>query len=135
MSDFEDKYLDVLQNIEFAIITVYHQYPELTDYDVDNVLNILIRSYRFEQQNREFSQQTMKPLAEELCKHVKLMCECRLGREKLVGIVRKSKRPSPTPISIEEVVACLKRIRKSVDLWNKQGGRRGYLQYIDQFVA
>jgi hypothetical protein len=66
MSDFEDQYLDVIQNIEFAIVTVYHHNPELTDYDVDNVLNVLIRSYRFQQQNREFSRPTMKPLVEQL---------------------------------------------------------------------
>jgi hypothetical protein len=135
MSDFEDQYLDVIQNIEFAIVTVYHHNPELTDYDVDNVLNVLIRSYRFQQQNREFSRPTMKPLVEQLYEGVNQMCEWRLGREKLVDNRRKSKGPSPTPISLDEIIACLKRIRKSVDLWNKQGGTRGYLQYIDQFVA
>jgi hypothetical protein len=135
MSDFEDQYLDVIQNIEFAIVTVYHHNPELTDYDVDNVLNVLIRSYRFQQQNREFSRPTMKPLVEQLYEGVNQMCEWRLGREKLVDNRRKSKGPSPTPISLDEIIACLKRIRKSVDLWNKQGGTRGYLQYIDLFVA
>jgi hypothetical protein len=29
---------------------------------------------------------------------------------------------------------CLKRIRKSVDLWNKQGGRQGYLYFIDNNI-
>ncbi len=135
MSDFEDQYLDVLQNIESAIVTVYHQEPGLTDYDVDNVLNTLIRSYKFQQQNRELNRPIMKPQVEQLHESVKQVCEWRLGREKLVGNTRKSKGPSPTPISLDEIIACLKRIRKSVDLWNKQGGTRGYLQYIDQFVA
>ncbi len=134
MSDFEDQYLDVLQNIEFAIVTVFRQNPGLTDYDVDNVLNILIRTYRSQQQNREFGQPVMKPQVEQLYKGVRQMCEWRLGREKLVGDTRKSKGPSPTLISFDEIIACLKRIRKSVDLWNKQGGTRGYLQYIEQFV-
>jgi len=135
MSHLEDEYLDVLQNIEFAIVTVYHHNPELTDYDVDNVLNTLIRAYRSQQQNREFTKPTMKPQAEDLYEGVRQMCEWRLGREKLMGSAHKPKGPSPSPISIDEIVACLKRIRKSVELWNKQGGTRGYLQYVDQFIA
>jgi hypothetical protein len=39
------------------------------------------------------------------------------------------------PISHEILIACLKRIRKSVRFWNKQGGRRGYLTYIEKFLA
>ena len=37
-------------------------------------------------------------------------------------------------ISLEEIVAVLKRIRKSVRYWHKKAGRRGYLEYIDQFI-
>jgi len=56
MSNFEDQYLDMLQNIEFAIVTVYRQNRELTDYDIDKVLNRLIRAYQSQQQNRDFTQ-------------------------------------------------------------------------------
>ena len=30
--------------------------------------------------------------------------------------------------------ACLKRIRKSVQRWNKEGGRQGYLTFVGRFV-
>ena len=135
MADFEDQYLDVLQNIEFAIVTVYHQYPELSDYEVDKVLNILVQTYRFQQQNREFARPPLKPHVEQLYEGVRHMCEWRLGKEKPAGHSLKSKGPAPSPISLDEMVACLKRIRKSVDLWNKQGGMRGYLHYIEQFIV
>jgi len=135
MPNIEDEYFDVLQNIEFAIVTVYRQNPSLTDYDVDNILNALIRTYRSQQQNRVFSSPAMEPQAEEMYQRVKQMCEWRLGREELVGSTRKPKGPSPSPISLDEIIACLKRIRKSVDMWNKRGGMRGYLQYIDQFIV
>lgn len=135
MPDIEYEYLDVLQNIEFAIVTVYRQNPNLTDYEVDNALNALIRVYRFEQQNRVFGLPKMSSQVEKVYHGVRQMCEWRLGREKFSGSTRKSKEPSPTPITIDEIIACLKRIRKSVDLWNKQGGRRGYLQYIERFVV
>jgi len=135
MSNFEDEYLDVLQNIEFAIVTVYRQNRDLSDYDVDKVLNALIRAYQSQQQNRDFPQPTLKPLVEQVYDRVKQICEWRLGQQKLKGNGPRSKGPAPDPISIDEVIACLKRIRKSVEIWNKQGGTRGYLQYIDQFIA
>ena len=39
------------------------------------------------------------------------------------------------PLSLDEVIACLKRIRKSVQKWNRQAGRRGYLQFVAKYVA
>jgi hypothetical protein len=134
MDDVFDQYMDVMQNIEFSIITVYHQNPELTDHEVDNVLNTLVLFYRSQGQNREFSRPIMKPHVEQLFEAAKEMCEWRLGRLEPARKKRKSKQPTPTPISIDEIIVCLKRLRKSIDLWNKQGGTRGYLQYIDQFV-
>ena len=135
MSTLEDENLDVLQNIEFAIISVYRQDPELADYDVDKVLNALIRAYQAQQQNRVFAKPSLSPLAEQVYKGVMQMCEWRLGRETMSKKDRRTKLPAPELISVEVVIACLKRIRKSVEIWNKQGGRRGYLQYIDQFIV
>jgi hypothetical protein len=31
-------------------------------------------------------------------------------------------------------VACLRKLHKSVEFWTKQGGRQGYLQFIEKFV-
>ena len=38
------------------------------------------------------------------------------------------------PISPEEAVLCLKRIRKSIARWTKVGGRQGYLTFVSQYV-
>jgi hypothetical protein len=35
MSTFEGNYLDGLQNIEAAIVRVYHEHPDLPDADVE----------------------------------------------------------------------------------------------------
>lgn len=134
MPDFEDKYLDVLQNIEFAIVQVYRQHSELADYDVDKVLAALIRAYQAEQQQRAFTKPTLTPLAGQVHAGVQFMCDWRLGRESLGSQKHGSKAPRPEPITVSEVIACLKRVRKSVERWNKYGGTRGYLQYIDQFI-
>jgi hypothetical protein len=41
----------------------------------------------------------------------------------------------PWSISVPELIACLKRLRKSVRFWNEQGGRQGYLNYVREFLA
>lgn len=133
MGNFEDEYLDVLQNIEFAIVQVAHRHPELTDYDVEKALNALIQIYKKPERDQEpgFGQ---NQLAEEVYDDVKTMCDWRLGvnNEQPQGL---PKFPDMTPLSLDEIQACLKRIRKSLHTWNKHGARRGYLEFIDQFVG
>ena len=34
------------------------------------------------------------------------------------------------PIDLPTLLSCLARIRKSVKLWTKQGGSRGYLNFV-----
>jgi hypothetical protein len=133
MGSFEDEYLDVLQNIEFAIVQVAHRHPELTDYDVEKALNTLIKVYKKPGREQEpgFGQ---NQLAGEVYDGVKAMCDWRLGVNKKQphGL---PKSPDMTPLSLDEIQACLKRIRKSLQTWNKRGGRRGYLEFINQFVG
>ena len=37
-------------------------------------------------------------------------------------------------VTVPELVACLKRIRLSIDRWNRTVGRQGYLEYASQFI-
>ena len=43
--DVEEEYLDILQNIEFAIMSVYRENPLLVDFDVEAAINALISLY------------------------------------------------------------------------------------------
>ncbi len=63
------------------------------------------------------------------------MCEWRLGREAIDTEEKHLQMKVTKSLSVEEMIVCLKRIRKSVETWNKQGGRKGYLEYIDQFLV
>ena len=36
-------------------------------------------------------------------------------------------------LTLDEVIACLKRIRSSIKLWTKDYGRQGYLHYVEQW--
>jgi lysyl-tRNA synthetase class II len=134
MSNFEDEYLDVLQNIEFAIVSVYRAERTLSDYDVDKVLNILISEYKAQNIKSTVVKPNLSPLDERLYQSMRHMCEWRLGREALENEDKLPKMEVPRSKSVEEIIACLKRIRKSVEKWNKRGGQRGYLEFIDQFL-
>lgn len=141
--EFEDHYMDVLQNIEFGIVTVYRQHTEMTDYDAQKTIETLIREYQAESTNRSLPTIAMKPLVQETYDSVKAMCEWRLGRtqigkeEKKSFFKQRSKKHteiSIESITIEEIILCLKRIRKSIEFWNRKGGRQGYLDFISEFV-
>ncbi|NOH02929.1 MAG: hypothetical protein HND47_13695 [Chloroflexi bacterium] len=134
MPAFEDEYLDVLQNIEAAIVDAYRNDGELTDYDVDKVLNAVYLEYRAEAQGKTPSSVNLNERTQQVYKRVKTMCEWRLGRTAL-EIEDGSGRVAPLPKSLEEIMACLKRIRKSVEFWSKEGGRRGYLEFINENIG
>jgi hypothetical protein len=127
MNPIED-YQDVLQNIESAVVHTWRTHSEMTNYSVMRVYDAAIAFY-----NALAREQTPKPanltgLDADLLKAVQEICEFRLGRVKL------SDKVEVTPIPLEDLVACLRKLRKSVDFWTKQGGRQGYLQYIEKFL-
>jgi len=133
MGQFETKYFDVLQNIEFGIVRVYRQHNDLIDSDVEQALSGLIREYKATQFGKSFDPSKFAPLVREVYDSTRMMCEWRLGRE---NPVTGEDMPFevPKPVSVDEMIACLKRIRKSVQKWSKRGGRQGYLQFIEQYV-
>ncbi len=132
--EFEERYQDVLQNIEFAIISVYREHPEMTNDHVLSAVNALIRTYNAELKGREPSPSTLDPLRQSVYERMMGMCEWRLGRRSLSISVDGSPAPPKKPLSMEEILACLKRIRKSIKFWQRRSGRRGYLDFVSQFV-
>jgi len=127
----EDTHLDVLQNIEFAIVSVYRERRNLLDYDVMRALDALIEVYRAESRGHT-PKEIPLPEPERLVFHrAKDMCEFRLGRKEL-GITGQM--TAGAEKTVDEILACLRKIRKSVDRWNKRGGQQGYLQFVSQYV-
>lgn len=134
MMRVEDKYTDVLQNIEFGIVMTYRDHPELSDYGVMRMLEALIDSYTAEKIGRSPRHFPLPDAERLLLENVQRMCEWRLGRASLSDDASKDKEISPEPKSVDEIVLCLKRILKSVNKWNKRGGRQGYLNFVIQYV-
>jgi hypothetical protein len=131
---FEDTYLDVLQNIEFGIVRVYRERPELTDWDALNATEALIRGYTAESRGRSRPNIRLSDLPQLVFDSVEAMCEWRLGRERPFAEGNQPVEMEMEPKTTDEIIACLKRIRKSIKRWNKEGGRQGYLNFVSEFV-
>lgn len=125
----EDRYLDVLQNIEVAAIEVYRSDPELVDGEVEKALSGLITAYNARKNGKSLDLASLRlnERSEKVFRAVYEICEWRLGSG--------SSSPShPEVRSLTEVVACLQRVRKSVRRWTKERGRRGYLNFVQEYL-
>jgi hypothetical protein len=125
----EDDYPEVLHNIEFAIVSVYREQSDLHDFTVIRALDALIDVYR-----AEFRGHTPKiihlPEPENLIfQRIQTMCEISLGRSNEAPALRGDVK------TVDVILACVRKIRKSVDRWNKRGGQQGYLQFVCQYVG
>lgn len=127
----EDIHLDVLQNIEFAIVSVYRERGDLVDYDVMRALDALIDVYRAESRGYTPKEIHLPERESLVFQRVKDICEFRIGRSEL-RINRNIL--SGAEKTADEIHAYLRRIRRSVDRWNKRGGQQGYLQFVKQYV-
>lgn len=129
----EEEHLDVLQNIEFAIVNTYKRNLSLVDFDVDAALNALIGDYQARARGGAPRPMRLNERARAVYDAVKAICDWRLGEDVLVT-ASGAPGPRPEPVSLDVIIACLKRIRKSVELWNRKGGRQGYLTFIQRFI-
>jgi hypothetical protein len=127
----EDVHLDVLQNIEFAIVSVYREQPGLRDTQVMRVLDALIDVYRAETRGHTPKEPSLPEPEDTVFQRTKEICELRLGRQ--VPAVRLQV-PFEGDKTASDIVACLRKIRRSVERWNKRGGQQGYLQFVSEFV-
>ncbi len=130
---FEDRYLDVLQNLEFSIVRVARDNPDLEDSNVELAIDRLIRYYSAKAKGRDPRSPRLASLTEKVFESVKSMAELRLGNLEPTTEDGGAPPIDIPPITIDELIACLKRIRKSVRFWHKQSGQRGYLNYIREF--
>jgi hypothetical protein len=128
---FEDEHLDLLQNIEFAIVSVYRGNTGLSDYDVMRALDALIGFYRDESRGHTQKTPTLEEKELEVFDSVRAMCEFRMGREEQPDMGELT---SGMEKSLDDVLSCLRKIRKSVDKWNGRGGPQGYLSFVSEYV-
>jgi hypothetical protein len=133
---FEEQYQDVLQNIEFAIVSTYRERPdEISDWSVEAALDALIRAYGAEHTGRTLRPARLSEAEQMIYDRVRGMCAWRLGREQLLAEQAPAILQEIQTKTLDEIVACLKRVRTSVKRWHKSGGRRGYLDFVGRYVG
>lgn len=133
------KHEDVLQNLEFLVVQSWQEHPDLTDYAVERAYEAAFQIYRAEARGRTVKEPALTGWEGELLANLRVMCEWRLGREKIAveeGADAPDEEPPPSdPLPLDELVDCLRRLLKSVQRHTRRGGRQGYLSFIKQFMS
>ena len=129
----EEEHLDVLQTLEFEIVSTHREYPDMTDYAVMRVLEALIDRYKGQHIGRMARDWRPSELERILEQRLHALCEWRLGRLD-IGDLPSAAEEEMKPIKVDEILWCLKRILKSVQRWNKEAGRQGYLTFIGHYI-
>ena len=122
-----ESYENVLKQIETAVVQVWRKQPAMTNYAVMRVYEAATERYRAEALARTPKNVALTGVEAELLEAVRTACDTCL-RE-----FPSAENPAQS-MPAEDMVACLRRLSKSVDFWTKQGGRQGYMQYIEGFV-
>ncbi len=82
--NFDEQYMDVLQNIESAIVQVYRAQPDLSDYNVEKALGALLRVYQSQVTGRAAPKLRLREIEQDVFNVVKEMCDWRVGDVALV---------------------------------------------------
>jgi hypothetical protein len=130
----EEQYMDVLQNIEFVVVSKWRRHPEMSDYAALRVYEAAIAHYNAVARGTAPKLDDLTGLDADVYQAVQGVCEWRLGHRALERDAFPKGAGTVTPIPVADLVLCLKRLRKSVERWNRTGGRQGYLEFISQFV-
>jgi len=130
----EDQYLDGPPNVDLSLGDVQRQQGKVGAREARDALRALVHAYQAESRNRAVPDAELKPLAQAADLNVKAMCDWRLGRETMQNAQGQRVGEGVTPKTLDEIIACLKRIRRSVENWHKRGGRRGYFDFVGEYV-
>ena len=128
-----EEHLDVLQNIEYAIVSTHRENPDMADAAVMRALEALIDRYKAQKAGRPQREWRPSEVERDLESHLFAFCEWRMGRAELLDASALAEQETMNPIPVEGILKCLKRILKSVQFWNNESGSRGYLDFIGQY--
>lgn len=77
----EEEYIDVLRDMEIAIVGVHERQPSLLDLEVLDALEGLIRVYAWEKEGRGEQSSRLSDRSHQVFEACRRMCECWLGRQ------------------------------------------------------
>ncbi len=129
--DIVKDYLDILQNIENAILDVFETTPELRDPDIILALERLASQYTREKKKLPTLPVALPERSMLIFNAVRAACELRLDRTALVEI---EDHEFAYRVPLRLLIPCIDRVLKSAHTWHKRDGQRGYLQFIGKFL-
>jgi hypothetical protein len=118
---------DVLKEIETAVVRVSRQNPAMNNYTIIRAYEAAIDNYRFIARQQQPKPANLTGMDSIAAGAVRKACESRIGKP-------ISSQPGAPVLSLEDLVSCLRRLKKSVEFWTEKGGRRGYLDFIEKFI-
>ena len=125
------EYPDILQNIEFSIVSIYKEQPELRDPEVIAALEKLVSFYTRQKKNLPALPVKLAPRSLAVFNAMKNICEMR--REGSGAETDDGNPFQKVPLRI--LILCLERLLDSAQNWHKRDGQRGCLQFISNFVG
>lgn len=152
---FFDEHQDILESIEMNVIAYYREHPSLTDYHVEKIYNGLQRTFEKELQDRKPPKLRFNELEQDLFDIIEDISRFFVGEAEVEiheahdhaheteeQIVQNEDEESDEelldsiePVSKEVIVKAMKRLRGSIKTWTgKVQGKRGYLDYISQYL-
>lgn len=134
----DDDNLDVLQNIEFSIVSALETHPDMDDNDAMNAVDILIKDFRDIERGRKPKTHSLSGAVKSVFIRVRGICLLRMQPQPGLGGTQDAPSgddliPESALLPPATIFRCLKKIRKSMDRWHGTGGRRGYLEFIRRF--
>jgi hypothetical protein len=127
--EFFEKHKRSFQHLEDIVVGTYNALPEMLDYSADRVYEALMREYKAELNGTPKPKLNLPDSDMTLYYSLRNVTEQMLDRSDLPPKFRDDVGRE----TMDDIVAILKALRKSVNFWNKQNGRQGYLNYVSQF--
>ena len=129
--DIVNDYLDILQNIETAIISFFHENPGLRDTEVIQACERLVFNYTREKKRLPALPFSLPEKSMALYEVMKAACETRITRDSTNG---EDDPEVGYRVPLRIMVICLGRLHDSMLSWHKRNGQRGYLEFISPFI-
>lgn len=125
---------DMLKSIEMTVIRFFRENPMLTDHQIDKVYEAFQRSYEHQLKGKNPPPLRLKDLEVPLYDRLLPVTEAWL-RDGDYTNDRGLRLSVGAPVSKENMVTAYKRLRRSIKIWTGNiRGRRGYLDYIGEFL-
>ncbi len=144
---FEEEFGQSLMNIEVALATSYRD-VEMHDNHALNGIRGLIRTYQAINRGRPQPTLKLSPLAQNAFERMKRICDVMVGSAaqntlheidhhyflQVTGNPLEDDDVDVVTLPHDQIIQCLKRVEKSVKTLHKRGGRRGYYNFVSEFL-